>query len=179
MKDAPRCETASGLLNRTLYYPLPTAHCRLPTNRNALTIRPTSTFRLGIDLAVEGPAGGGVPGSLGRRRNLELQPLAIGPLLSDTQGRPRPTPSGDVAWRGRADAVRSARRPGGDLPGAHRRLRRPGQLSVGDRRHRSSRHGGFGIGAAATAGEAGEGGAFRRGTQTAVARLCAANRGGH
>ena len=80
-----------------------------------------------------------------------------------------------VIWRGVAvrAALRSARRPGSHLPRAARRLRPAGQLPIDHRRHRAAGHGGVGVGLAATAREAGPGGAFRPGPQAAAAaRSC-------
>ena len=77
-------------------------------------------------------------------RNLEPLAAAVGPLLPDAQGRSGPDPRGHLAERRRPRAVRSARRPGGDLPRTPRRLCPAGQLPVDHRPDRAQGDGGAG-----------------------------------
>ena len=154
-------------------------HSLLPITHVARRfLLPPSAFRLGIEPPDQGPSGGGVSRGLGGRRGVELRPIAVGPLLPDAEGRSRPTAGRPVAGRGRAPAVRPARRSGSGLPGPLGPLRPTRQLPVGRRGHRAARHGGAGIGAAATAGEAGPRRAVRRGPQATAAAAGSTHRGG-
>ena len=134
---------------------------------------------LGTDRPDQGPGGSGVSRRLGARRDFEFFPAAVGPLLSDAQGRPGATQGGHVAARGLARALRDARRPGSDLPRPSGGLCPARQLSIDYRADRAQGHGRLGIGLAATAGKAGPGRAFRSGPKTAPAAFRPADRRGH
>ena len=146
-----------------------------PLHRRRLAADPLG---LGTDQPNQGPAGNLLSRGLGRRRNLESFPAAVGTLLLDAQGRPRPNPRGPVAKRRRGRAIRPPRRHRSDLPRPARRLRPARLLPVDYRADRAEGDRGVGTGLAATAGKARPRRAVRSGAEAAVAAIVAAGRPG-
>ena len=133
----------------------------------------------GVDRPDQEPAGDLVSRGVGGWRDFQLCPAAVGTLLLDSEGRSRTASRGDVAQRSRARAVRPARRAGGDLPGAHRRLRSSRKLSTHHRADRAPGDRRPGVGLATAPRQARSGRVVRSGKEAAAAAVRAANRRGH